>query len=669
MAHADTAEVLSKFVNCLRRYEDAAAEIETELRPYFGEKNAALSAVEQEFVFSELDSNQKRRVSQILGRNVRQRLEAARDEDGGALKIRFTPEAYVDEARPQEKEITHYLRDWAQSLRDAALSDIPTRDLNAGVRDFVSEADQSIAKLDPGDDHQLFIDGIFAALDLANQDAELPEPERNLIRNVIRRRKEQAALLDGDEDSLIGLWRKIKALPHLPFPEQTDDHSGGHTLPDPGPVRMPEEIPPPSVAVNGGDTDTRPHRPETHDGCGGLVDAVTRLSEGGGVAMAGVAGGVTPSDFSAALDKQIYAAIGLPNLRSESALALDRRALVTKLTVGLERVIVRKQSDSGGRFEFNPVKARTLSPADGGDALGAQGVVAETVLTLKPAAVECLHRLRSEICHCSQSEADDIISDIERALTQLSTETRSSKGVYFNWATSLIDTIANDFVALLSIYGIRAPLRDAGPASLLYEALFDNDRNCRFRLFIPTVPNALRDYSVGYLAREANGQAVRTFFDLIRTIFERIYDLKKSNSGAVTARLRAVVEAIPPAVDEARRALGIAGLNEADRNVEYGLAGTAKGPIDLARLLDWTEASANDWRVKLLETDLNARDIKTFVRDFRPLADSYDQFPWVGTSVNNANPYALGQRQLNEVSRHVRAARDLGIELQTNIGA
>ena len=378
------------------------------------------------------------------------------------------------------------------------------------------------------------------------------------------------------------------------------------------------------------------------------------------------------SDFNLAIDQQIYASIGVPSLSSDIGLATDRRELADKLFAGLDRTIVRKDTAYGASFTFNPAIAQMLVPVGGGVALGAQGVVADTVATLKPAVIRCIELLRPEVCHCSDEEVDDLKDDVGRGLDMIARESREATGIYRSWAATIIKRVISDVRTIVRIYGIRVDINRAAKNLVAVRIgnieLFDEDPQHGEH------PSTDRD--VGYLSLEINDQAVRTIFEHIATIAHLIRDLEFMPRGPLTVRLRAVVEAIPPAVADARSALNLAGVGDSDRTAEFLPEVDDPFGIELARLLDLTETTANEYRVRLLKADINKRDLGWFIQAFTTITTALQGVNVEATGPSgvslraptiNRNRYALGARQLAEVHDHADTALGIARRLYRTI--
>ena len=163
-----------------------------------------------------------------------------------------------------------------------------------------------------------------------------------------------------------------------------------------------------------------------------------------------------------------------------------------------------------------------LVPVGGAVALGAQGVVADTVATLKPAVIRCIELLRPEACHCSHEEVDDLKDDVGRGLDMIARESREATGIYRSWAATIIKRVISDVRTIVRIYGIRVDINRAAKNLMAVRIgsiqLFDEDPQ--------DGEHPITDRDVGYLSLEINDQAVRTIFEHIATIAHLIRDLE-----------------------------------------------------------------------------------------------------------------------------------------------
>lgn len=651
MSIADRKEQIRNQANVLAddiaRYQAAAKEIREsleaeELRPILTPMDGA--SVD----WSALKPRARRRISQMLGAETRARLEA----DGDDPRTGFSLETYVQTVLPRE-DVAEEARAAAADLAYALEVETDPGILALEARDFVEQATPGEEVLSRAGNHQAFLDQLFAAL--AVQSVELDRESRRLVNAVLRKRSAQSELI---RKRIEPHWRRLMhSLRPVAGPEQ--DRTTERRTPrraERRPPQQPEDL---SMA-----------QASDNDCCERIVDALSRLQgseSGGGIAGATAAEIATP-DFSKTLDQQIYASIGFPNLRSEAAQGMGKGALAEKLILGLDRSVLRETTEIGTHFLFNPTQARAVAPLGGGMALGAQGVVAETVSTLQPAILRCLRRLKPEVCNCSQGEVDDLIVDIERGLDLLASESRAASGIFQVWANTLLGRIVADVVELIRIYGIRLDIPAAAAALIALRI-----REIQIVDEGPVVHDpAVVNRDVGFLSREANDQAIRTVFEHIATIAQLIKDLERMPRGLLMVRLRAVVEAIPPAVADARSALSLAGVSETDRAAEYLRGDEDPFGIELTRLLDLTETTANEWRVRLLEEDLNKRDVGWLRQTLQTLSTAFENVDLerdggLRISTINRNRFAMGARQLRELADHVETARRITERLYEEI--
>jgi hypothetical protein len=179
------------------------------------------------------------------------------------------------------------------------------------------------------------------------------------------------------------------------------------------------------------------------------------------------------------------------------------------------------------------------------------------------------------------------------------------------------------------------------------------------------------DRDVGFLSREANEQAVTTIFEHLGSLVDLIGDLIGRSQGARLARLRAHIEAIPPAVADVRSALSRAGISDVDLKATFvdgpssDNGGGIVRSIELSRLFDWIESAANSWRAELLEESLNIRDLRwlrdTLAVQHKALLCVPQEAP--GLPAINPNRYALGLRQVAELARRLSDAFTLAQRL------
>lgn len=617
-------------------------------------EEADLSAIAQslkpaDLGVRDLTVGERRRIAATLGKTIRENYERRLQVEREDPRIGFSLEAFKGTVLPAEQSIAE-CRDPVSGLRQLFESETNEAILESNAGELIEQIKDDIEALDPAGSHQDFVDQMFAAL--AVQTLSLAGPGRQKCNAALQLRRDASA----NAAEAAKLWHAITTRLEKAASEGAQSSYG--TAAAERATRKDRETKERAMATSTGNSNTP------------IEDAISRLQEGGsGGASVGVATGTTHADFGKALDQQIYASIGVPSLTSEVTLLADKSEIVEKLFNGLDRAIVRDEWEEGARFAFNPLKARILAPSTGNNALGAQGVVAETVTLLKPAIIECVERLQAEVCQCSDDEIDDLKADIERGLDLLVRESYSATGIFRHWAEMLLTRICTDVFEIICIYGIRLDdhlvkrMRDARIGSL----------DAAIQTIIARTPPWI-DRDIGYLTRERNEAAVETIITHLLTIWQRIQDLVHHPRGPLTARLLAVVEAIPSSVVDVRSALNLAGVSEVDRNAKFlPELGNLTG-IELSRLLDITEALANEYRASLTEDQINKRDIEWFITTFETIAHA---LPDVNSDVNrnskldvapiNKNQYALGARQLAELKQHVTNALALAQQLFKSI--
>jgi hypothetical protein len=598
-----------------------------------------------------LDARQKARVRRYLGSDALATLAP----DPEYSRNGFSPDFFAETIRREEGEIDESRLgavDLAQLL--AAESDRETR--AQGVADALVRIRAGAELLAPGGNHQFNLDQTFAAL--AVQSADVEPEARRLSNEVLKRRAEQA--------------RIARQEAHPAWTALTAALAGAGLIDSPSDAADPADQPPRAAAGTPTAPEEDPIMPDQTDDASAdrIVDAISRLQEGAG--NAGYGGAAAPAaSFGAALEQQIYASIGLPSLTSETALRAGPAKLAGKLALGLDRAILRTQEGETTRFVFHPARARALAPLDGGEVQGAQAVVAEAAANLKPAILRAVHTLKPEICTCSEDEIAEIKGDIETTLDALLRELQAPTGVFGFWAGTLVARVAREVATLIAMYGIGMPRPDS--FDRLNRSLERHAQHSNPWPFEDRTADLDRD--VGFLSREANEQAATTIFEHLASLADLIRDLIDRSQGATLARLRAQVEAIPPAVADARSALFRAGVSDVDLKATFvdGRRGEDGAPIvrsiELARLFDWIESAANGWRAELLEESLNIRNLR-WLRDTlavqhaallgtRREASNAPGLAEEGFPTINPNRYALGLRQIAELARRLDDALTL----------
>lgn len=641
----EAREAAERFAEAIARYRTAsealheavAEETFTEFASGFAETIDPAS----------LKTKQKARVRRYLGAEAL----ATLTPDPEYARNGFSPDFFAETIFREEGEIDE-ARLGAVDLAQLLAAETDPEMLARGAADAVARIRGGAALLAPGGNHQFNLDQTFAAL--AVQSADAAEKPRRLANEILKRRAEQA--------------RIAKEEAHPAWTALTAGLAEAGLLGTPSEAAGLADHPPRAAAGTSTALEEDPIMFDHSDdaSCDRIVDAISRLQEGTGGAGYGGAE-APPSNFGEALEQQIYASIGLPSLTSETALSAGRAKLASKLTLGLDRAILRTQEGEVTRFVFHPARARALAPLDGGEAQGAQAVVAESAANLKPAILRAVHTLKPEICTCSEEEIIEIKGDIDTTLDALVRELRAPTGVFGFWASTLVARAAREVTTLIAMYGIGMPKPDC----------FDRLNRSLQRYAQCTNPwpfeerTADLDRDVGFLDREANEQAATTIFEHLGSLVDLIGDLMGRSQGATLARLRAQVDAIPPAVTDVRGALGRAGVSDVDLKATFvdgrkGEDGTAiVRSIELGRLFDWIETAANGWRAELLEESLNIRDVR-WLRD--TLAVQHEALLVVpreapGLPTINPNRYALGLRQIAELARRLGEALTLATQL------
>jgi hypothetical protein len=647
-AFRDAREAAERFAETIARYRAASEALRDAVAE---EAFAELAAGFADTIdTTSLEAKQKARVRRYLGAEA---LATLTPDPEYALNG-FNRAFFADTILREEGEIDESglgAIDLAQLLAVEAEPETLAR----GAGDAVARIRAGAALLAPGGNHQFNLDQTFAALAVQSTDTE-DEPRR-LANEVLKRRAEQARIA---REEAHPAWTALAAA-----------LAGAGLL---GTVSdaAPADQPPRAAAGMSRGLEEDPIMFDHSDDASAdrIVDAISRLQEGAG--SVGYGGAAVPSpNFGAALEQQIYASIGLPTLTSETALSAGKAKLASKLTLGLDRAILRTQEGEITRFVFHPARARALAPLDGGETQGAQAVVAEAAANLKPAILRAVHTLKPEICTCSEEEIEEIKDDINATLDALVRELRAPTGVFGFWACTLVARVAREAATLIAMYGIGMPKPDC----------FDRLNRSLERYAQCANPwpfedrTADLDRDVGFLHREANEQAATTIFEHLGSLIDLIGDLIGRSQGATLARLRAQIEAIPPAVADVRAALSRAGVSDVDLKATFvdgrrGEEGNAiVRSIELGRLFDWIENAANAWRAELLEESLNIRDLR-WLRD--TLAVQHEALLAVpreapGLPTINPNRYALGLRQIAELARRLGDALSLAKQLHDDV--
>jgi hypothetical protein len=397
--------------------------------------------------------------------------------------------------------------------------------------------------------------------------------------------------------------------------------------------------------------------PCTADGLRDVVDAISRLqsdTSGGGVGSASNAYNL----FGSELDQKIQTTLGMPNLGSDGALAMDRDDLLDKLFDGLDRSVIVKQTDSGSQFQFNPLKARGSALGSEMNALGAQAVTADHIRALKEPILSNLYRLVPENVYSEQLEADDLRRAIEDGIDKLAIEASAELGAFDIWATSLFEQIYRDLLSLAALYGIKTK------GELLCFVDLSQKSGDTVESIFSAIPmdrahaRVFKDPDIGILTAEANDKAILAIIFNLTTMCKLLVD--DSSLGPLLGRIRAFNDAISASVIVARNALATAGISIEDQTVSFSNDGTSQeSNISLRRLLGWIESESIMSRPVLLKADLNARDLDRLRAARSTQSKALSQILTGDFATVNTNRYAVGRRHLNELDEHLTSITGL----------
>ena len=394
-----------------------------------------------------------------------------------------------------------------------------------------------------------------------------------------------------------------------------------------------------------------------------VADAISRLqSDSSG--FGGSAGSASNAYnlFNSELDQKIQTTLGMPNLDSDGALAMDRDDLLDKLFDGLDRSVTVNDTKGLSQFKFNPLKARGSALGSEMNALGAQAVTADHIRALKEPIIANLYRLEPENVFSEQDEADDLRRAIEESIDKLAVEASAELGAFDVWANALFEQIHRDLLSLASLYGIKskgellpffALARKSGePIGTIFSAIPLDRAHKR----------VLRDPDIGILTAEANDKALLAImFDLI-TMSRLLVD--DNSLGPLLGRIRAFNDAISASVIAARNALATAGISIEDQMVSFNTDDNAEeSSISLRRLLGWIESESLMARPVLLKGDLNARDLDRLRAARSTQSKALSQIITGEFAAVNNNRYAVGRRHLAELDDHLCSITDLMTDL------
>ncbi|WP_298303483.1 hypothetical protein [uncultured Erythrobacter sp.] len=380
-----------------------------------------------------------------------------------------------------------------------------------------------------------------------------------------------------------------------------------------------------------------------------VVDAISRLQDGQH-GLASGAGGNSYNAFGRMLDQRLLTVLGMPDLKSDGALAMDSDELTTKLLEGLDRTIISEAVGGVNTFRFNPLRARGSLIEGTGSVLGAQGVAAETVSALKPPIMAQLHRLEPENVYSVQDEAGDLIRAIELGLDRVAGEASADLGAFEVWVTELFEQIYRDLLSLSSLYGIKTAREILPFVKLLAR------RDDTIETILSAIPinlardRMLRDPDIGILTAEANDRAIAAIMCHLMTIYSVL--VAGESLGPLLGRARAVNAAIGTAVASVRSALDRAGISIHDRTIAF--SGVGDNSISLSRLLSWIENETVTSRPTLLRSDLNGRDLERLRSARKTQLQALEKVDDLDFATITCNRYAAGRREMAELNRHLR---------------
>lgn len=339
-AFREAREAAERFAETIARYREASEALrEAVAEEAFAELAVGLGETVDT---TSLEARQKARVRRYLGAEA---LATLAPDPEYALNG-FSRDFFAETILREEGEIDE-ARLGAVDLAQLLAAEVDPEMLAHGAAEAVARIRAGAALLAPGGNHQFNLDQTFAAL--AVQSADTEEEPRRLVNEILKRRAEQARIAREEaHPAWTALAAALAGAGLLGAP--SDDAAG------------PADQPPRAAAGTSTDLEEDPIMFDHSDdaSCDRIVDAISRLQEGAG--SAGYGGAAAPSsNFGAALEQQIYASIGLPSLTSETALSAGKAKLAGKLTLGLDRAILRTQEGEIARFVFHPARARARS--------------------------------------------------------------------------------------------------------------------------------------------------------------------------------------------------------------------------------------------------------------------------------------------------------------------
>ena len=473
----------------------------------------------------------------------------------------------------------------------------------------------------------------------------------------------EVARLKRDQPKIAALIREFDALFSAALDNSDDPHSFASKNQD---SMGRKDTPRPNTSTRdheGGKTmsDANGYEKGTTEALGDIVDAISRLQTENNTSPAAGSSSAYNA-FGADLDQKLQTTLGMPNLNSDGALAMDRQDLLDKLFDGLDRSVNVVEQDALVSYQFNPLKARSASTHSEMNALGAQAVTADHIRALKGPILLNLHRMTPELVFSDQDEADDLRRAIEAGVDKLAIEASAELGAFDIWASELLEQIFRDLLSLASLYGIKS----AGELKKFAKLTIQPGDTIDTVFSAIPLPGAkarlLKDPDIGILTAEANDKAIMAITLSLVTISQLL--VGDGSLGPILGRVRAFNDAISASVISARNALATAGVSVEDQIVSFSDGGTAKeSSISLRRLLAWVESESIMARTTLTRADLNGRDLDR-LRSAREtqLAALAQINAGEFATVNNSR-YALGRRHLNELEQHLCAITGLFDEL------
>lgn len=364
-----------------------------------------------------------------------------------------------------------------------------------------------------------------------------------------------------------------------------------------------------------------------------IVDALSRLQETltPNTAVNGH-GAIATSGFDKSLDDLQYSILGIPGLGSDTAHAMSRESLADSLIAGLNQTIETNMVDGHRRFTFNPIKQKYVTSHSLG-AYGAIAVVSDEVSTLAQRFSKLIVELQPVDCVCKPQDQTAICRELDDAFADLTHDASQPTGIAPLRFVAIRDRITALTQEYFDLIGLHIQVDD-------------HKRNL-------TVTQATSKSDVGILAMDRNMGLVRALFSILDRLNHLLGDAGDKAEGRIFARVVQTIDAIIPAVKDARSALIKAGITSQDQKATF--AGNTHNGHDISQTLDWIERDAEKWRIKLRSPQFSKRDLAwvcTVVEQQRAMIDAFvhpDDTGMMRLSITG-NRYALGVRQLRELS-------------------